>query len=319
MALPAPSSTRTPGTTRPVGPTRSARSVRSARRAVPRAAVAAAITLLAGVGGAGPATASGGPAPGPDAPVIGEKVLFVGDYETGNFGQWQNCQSVRVNTGCPGMSSDRSMRILSGADARQGRFAAAYTVKVGDVPSFGGGERAEVASMAPGALVREGDERTYQWSMKFPVGFANPKAYFIVMQWHSASGSPPLAVEVNGKGELEFTSDGSGAVRFTPVRRGEWVDYVLRVKFSKDKRKGWVEAWENGQRRTPRTPMQTMKDAENYLKMGIYRGSGSTGQAEVWQDGLRVTGPADARSSGSRRPPLCTDETRPGQPCTPPL
>jgi hypothetical protein len=224
---------------------------------------------------------------------VGPRELFRGDYETGDFSQWDICQTATTNSRCSGFGrGDRTMRVVDD-DVRQGRYAARFDVAPGDVPDFGGGERAEVRSDAPGAVVHEGDERWYQWSMKFPADFPNPTGvWFIVMQWHAGSGSPPLAITVSNDGDVQIGGDGlRGEPRRTlgPVRRGEWVDYTLHVRFSRSHDEGFVEGWENGVATVPRVARATMTSDENYLKQGVYRDTGPA--TWVLLDGLRITGP----------------------------
>ncbi|MEJ2888093.1 polysaccharide lyase [Actinomycetospora aeridis] len=237
--------------------------------------------------------------PSPTPPVtasvqVGARELFVGDFETGDFSQWNTCQAKGFNGRCRNIGAGNDqMRIVSGADARQGRHAARFNIRPGDVPPFGGRERSEVQSNAEGAVVHEGDERWYQWSMKFPENFENPSGgWFIVLQWHSSSGSPPLAINVDNDGRIRIGGDGlkSEPKRWLgSVRRGEWVDYTLHVKFSRDRGTGFVEGWENGQQTVPRYNRASMKDDENYLKQGVYRDEGP--ETWVMQDGMRITGP----------------------------
>ena len=228
----------------------------------------------------------------PTVPV-GSHQLFVGDYESGDFSQWDICQTATTNSGCRSFArGDRTMQIVQD-DVRQGRYAARFDIQPGDVPDFGGGERAEVRSDAAGAVVHEGDERWYQWSMKFPADFQNPTGvWFIVMQWHAGSGSPPLAINIGDDGNVQIGGDGlkgEGRQTLGPVRRGEWVDYTLHVKFSRDHDGGFVEGWENGRQTVPRTARASMTSDENYLKQGIYRDTGPA--TSVLIDGLRVTAP----------------------------
>ncbi|MFC5141104.1 polysaccharide lyase [Actinomycetospora rhizophila] len=227
--------------------------------------------------------------------TVGGNQVFLGDWETGDFSQWGVCQSKLVNGGCRGVGrGNANMTITDAPDVRQGQHAARFTVKPGDVPNFGGGERSEVQSNAPGALVHEGDERWYEWSVQYPQDMPDVKGrFFIILQWHSASGSPPLAIDLS-KGTVDIGGDGvRSAPRRTigPIRRGEWVDYVLHVKFSRNAGTGFVEAWENGQQTVQRTNRATMVDGENYLKQGIYRSTSSTGTVSLTMDGLRVTAP----------------------------
>jgi hypothetical protein len=283
---------------------------------------------------AGPPPTTDTPAPSPAEPVgrppdypkvpVGPTELFRGDYDTGNFRQWDTCQSVVVNDSCDRVSGRHySMGMVPAPDARQGPFGAKFEVRPGDVPNFGGGERSEVSSSAPGALTHEGDERWYEFSMYLPPDFPTPKGYwFIVMQWHGGQGSPPLAVLVSKDGKVVVGGDGvDGQSRrqrpLGPVRRGQWVDYVLHVGFSRDDAKGFVEGWENGVHTLPRYSRATMLDDESYLKQGIYR-EGDGSDAVVWLDGLRITGPAGRAIEAPHRPALCTDATPPGTACTPP-
>lgn len=225
---------------------------------------------------------------------VGGKVVFVGDYETGDAGQWKTCQSRDFNGSCPtDQSGFYGMQVLGGGQQRQGNYAARYELRDGDVPEFGGGERAEV-SMSDGARVYEGDERWYEFSLKFDQGFTNPtSSFFIVMQWHSGDGSPPMALMVNRSGELQLTNNATNAATTTigTVRRGEWVDYVLHVKFSNSASVGWAEVHQNGALAVPRHSRATMSSDSSYLKQGIYRSSSESSTAVVWQDGLRVTAP----------------------------
>ena len=93
-------------------------------------------------------------------------------------------------------------------------------------------------------------------------------------------------VDIGGDGVLTAPRRTIG-----PIRRGEWVDYVLHVKFSRNATVGFVEAWENGLQTVPRTARANMVDSENYLKQGIYRPSLSTTVVSLTLDGLRVTAP----------------------------
>ena len=92
----------------------------------------------------------------------------------------------RSTRGCVGLRPGRPDHADRHRRRAPGPIRGRVRPQPGDVPDFGGGERAEVQSDAPGAVVHEGDERWYQWSMKFPADFQNPTGvWFIVMQWHA--------------------------------------------------------------------------------------------------------------------------------------
>jgi Polysaccharide lyase len=235
------------------------------------------------------------PSSQPNGVPVGSTVVFLADYETGDFSQWDTCQSVDLNSSCADVAGSRSMQVVEDPVGRHDRYAARFLVQPGDVPEFGGGERSEVsADDEENAATREGDERWYEWSMKLPADFRDPQGdWFIVMQWHSGDGSPPLAIDIS-RGTVDIGGDGSGESRQTigPIRRGEWVSYVLHAKFSNDRETGFVEAWENGNRTVPKIHRATMSSNENFLKQGIYRDEGpGDGTAEVRFTGLRVTAP----------------------------
>ena len=290
-STPSASSTPSTSSTPPASSTPSTSSTPSAE-----------VDVDAGLGGLGvdvddqDATLDGGAMDSTRGAVpVGRRSLFTGDWETGDFSQWEVCQSKLVNGRCSTVGrGNANMAIVDAPGARQGQHAARFTVRPGDVPNFGGGERSEVQSSAAGALVHEGDERFYEWSVQYPENMPDVSGrYFIILQWHSSSGSPPLAIDLS-RGSVDIGGDGvKSAPRRTigPIRRGQWVDYVLHVKFSRNAGSGFVEAWENGKQTVQRTNRATMVDGENYLKQGIYRGSNSEGTVALTMDGLRVTAP----------------------------
>jgi Polysaccharide lyase len=232
------------------------------------------------------------PTPTPPIVPVGSHVLFVGDWETGDFSQWDYCHNHLIHGSCDDYpTNDYALQLINAPDAREGQYAAQFDVRQGDV-AVDGGERSEVSTHAAGALTHEGDERWYEWSMKVPANFVTPTAnYFLTMQWHdSGNGSPPMAIAISKDGKVYLDpGDESTNVVIGPLRKGVWVDYVLHAKFSQTS--GWVEAWENGVQTVQRTPFKTMNDNENFLKEGIYRSSNTPEEAIVWLDKLRITAP----------------------------
>jgi len=233
-------------------------------------------------------------APTAVAPLpVGPQLYFTSDFENG-FADWGSCQSTVLNGDCSEVNPrHHSMQIFERPDA-PGNKAARFVVEDGDTVDFGG-ERSELSDDNGGATAREGDERWYEWSMRVAEDFPEAEGnWFIVMQWHSSGGSPPLAIDLS-RGTVDIGGDGVDAPRKTvgPIRRGEWVDYVMHVKFSQNADEGFVEAWEDGRKTVSKTARATMTSEENYLKQGIYRDESAGGTARIDFDNLRITGPRD--------------------------
>jgi len=232
--------------------------------------------------------------------LVGEQMYFLSDFDDGLV-DWGTCQTPAVNGDCARHGDGKNIQVIEHGGPDGGAFAR-FTVRDGDSVDYGG-ERAEVRDDNAGATVHEGNERWYEWSMRVAEDLPKPSGrWFIVLQWHAGDGSPPLAIDLS-KGSVDIGGDGVGAPRHTigPLRRGQWVRYVLHVRFSRTSGKGFVEAWENGVQTVTRTSRATMTSKENYLKQGIYRDTSSRGTAQIDFDGLRVTGP---RNQGEVQPKL---------------
>lgn len=230
--------------------------------------------------------------PAVQLPLVGASELFIGNYDTSNFCQWATVQNKTTNSpACDYDQNFRGMKIV--ADGPAHPTAVRYEIRDGDIPAFGGGERAE-SRAGDVANVKEGDERWYQFSMKFGSSFPNPTGnYFVVMQWHPGDGSPPLALEVNRSGVLQVVNNRGAAPNrdIGPIKRGAWVNYVLHVKFSSSVSVGFAEVFQDGKLVTPRHSRVTMAGTSLYLKQGIYRDPVERSTATVWHDGLRITAP----------------------------
>src|SRR5262245_27428354 len=84
------------------------------------------------------------------ASTANAEVLWRGDFETGNIGQWTKAQQV---------ASDRLQIVNS--PVRQGQHSLRVEVKQGDDPINASGNRAELVWMQP---ENEGNDRYYSWS-----------------------------------------------------------------------------------------------------------------------------------------------------------
>jgi hypothetical protein len=230
------------------------------------------------------------PPDSPAAPTAGAVEVYRSDWSGHDFSRWTTCQNRQYDGPCSGYDG-RFYGASIRDSGRAGHGAAVrFEVRDGDVPDFGGGERSELALHGDGD-VREGDERWYRVSWRFDEDFPVPTGNFcLIMQWHSGHGSPPLAINVNGRGRLELVNNViDGYDRdIGPIQRGRWVQYLLHVRFSNDPEQGGAEVWVDGELAVPWTSRPTMNSEANFLKTGIYRARSDATTAVLWQDDLVI-------------------------------
>lgn len=227
------------------------------------------------------------PDPQPDAsPIPADAVLLLdGRFDATGWSAYDNMQN-RHHNGAPG--SYRGDRTVLVDDPDKGKVCR-FTVSPGDVPNFGGGERSEVAAHMFEARTREGDERWYEFSVKFGEGFRNPSSEWCIwMQWHPGHGSPPFVLNVLQSGKVSLFDMWQDPEIIAPTTdNGVWHDYVVHARFSNNSANGWVEVWRDGVLVVPRTNHETMASASNYLKIGLYRDRESHTQV-IYHTGPRI-------------------------------
>jgi uncharacterized protein (TIGR03382 family) len=210
--------------------------------------------------------------------VASAATLWKGDFETGNLSQWSKLQSV---------SSDRLMVVRD--VVREGRYALKATVRRGDDPIDASGNRNELVYLSretPGA------EYFYKWSTLFPQDYPSSKKWQVFAQWHQdgCCGSPPLEFYLVGE-EMRLRVGGSSGkvVWRAPLVRGQWHDFVMRVKWSSDSKVGFVELYKDGKLAVPKTMAATQFGREkNYLKLGLYRDASISQVGVVYHDGFTM-------------------------------
>jgi hypothetical protein len=195
-------------------------------------------------------------------PTDADPPLFLGDYATGNFSQWPTVQTRDYNGSGNDYAPSYSASIVQ--DAAKGDVAR-YEVRAGDVPPFGGGERAEVQGDSATTGGVEGQTRWYRFSTKFDPSFPMNHAelgWGVTNQWHqsSSSGSPPVSWTVdkkNGYWSLSIEKQSAPSVFLqtfsifdTPLNVGQWHDVMMEIHWSASDEKGWIRLWLNGVRQT---------------------------------------------------------------------
>lgn len=217
-----------------------------------------------------------------------ESPLFVGDYSTGNFSQWPTVQIRGYNDSANDYTPTSSARIVQ--DPVRGSVAR-FEVRPGDVPPFGGGERAEVQGDTTTGGV-EGQTRWYRFSTKFDTSFPLNHAdlgWAVTNQWHSlAGGSPPVSWTTsmkNGCWSLTIERQSAPGVYLgqmsifdTPLDVGQWHDVIMEINWSASDSEGWIRLWLNGIRQSftdgsTTYVVRTLIPGTNevYYKEGMYR------------------------------------------------
>lgn len=221
-------------------------------------------------------------------------LIFEGDFETGDFGDFYPC-------GCgipPTTTSSLS---------RTGTYAMESSIEPGEI-------RSEVEG--PWATV--GGEYWYGFSIFLPEDFIinNETEWELLAQWHGYPDfdigedwrSPVLALESDGgkwalmirydskrntfeSGERVY--DGVEEIDLGTYETGVWTDWVFHVKWSYES-DGFLEVWKDGVKVLYREGPNAFNDAEGpYFKMGIYSGDVPCTRI-VYHDEFRM---ADANST----------------------
>jgi Polysaccharide lyase len=184
----------------------------------------------------------------------------------------------------------------------EGSYAGYAERRQGDL-LVANGHRAEVSGAShPNA------ELAYGMRFMIPSESNTSNHWQFVYQWHSGSGSPPLAAFIEERLGAFALKLGHGDSKRTDWRvdglpRDVWHSLFIRIQWSRAST-GWQEAWLNGQwvdlgplgpNGVPRKTYATNPTSDHtYLKGGIYRSSSATGTTKRYIDDIRAyeLGPA---------------------------
>jgi hypothetical protein len=141
-------------------------------------------------------------------------------------------------------------------------------------------------------MASEGEELTYSWRTMFATNYPSAPQWQDFLQWkNEGTGTPPLQMKVEGEQISIQTGSQFNYKKLwtTPLVRGQWLDFSVRIHWSENAATGWVEVTYNGQQVLSRTPLATLYPGlSNYLKMGLYRAAAVSGTGVVYHDRLRV-------------------------------
>ena len=231
-------------------------------------------------------------------------VVFNGDFETGSLSQYTFVERAYT---------DR-IRVVA-SPVRQGAHSGRFEVRDGD-PLIAGGQRAEIMwGTSDKPTLREGNDYYFGWSTHFASDFPSPSdpyntGHCNFLQWkNSGTGAPPIAMSCrNGRIQINYNAKCNGWS--TPLVRGGWNDFVVRVRFNDDPSLGLIELWHKSPhdasliKKIDRCSTQTSySGTTSYLKLGYYRRDDETRTGVVHHDRMRVgTSYADVSSGFSTSP-----------------
>ena len=219
--------------------------------------------------------------------------MFVGDYSTGDFSQWDVIQNKDINAPSSGWPAAGNYSAQIVEDPERG-YVARFELRSGDRPSFDASnvDRSEVNALEGTTGGGEGDLRWYSFSVKFDPTFPEDTGGWGVLtnQWHAdvSVAAPPVAFyAVGDKWQLIASPQSSPGVYLgnkvlweTPIALGEWHDVKMAINFSSSDGTGYVQVWQNGVRQQLtngsdtyqiRTLIPGYADPKTYYKEGIYR------------------------------------------------
>jgi Polysaccharide lyase len=246
---------------------------------VSKQGLAAACGLVLVLGACTPAR-EGGQGEAGDARASAARVLWTGNYESGDFSQWEG---VLREAESPGTAE------IVGKPVAEGRYAARFVL--GPQTSFSGSRiEAHQGSVATSGGVY-GSETWYRWAELVPSGasFARHASFNHLVQWLPTVSCFGSALSVNGLANpprLLFNVRGGDVVRYGgscdfryervfdlgPLPRDRWLRFRLHIKWHADPNVGFVELWMNGGRKIRRTFVATAPpDVDHYVRQGIYR------------------------------------------------
>lgn len=246
---------------------------------------------------------------GGDPITVPSKVIFVGDFETGDLSQWtyvERCKADRI------LVYSKATAPAGAPPPRQGQYAARFRVLDSDVAPCTSSENPRAELETPPSLFAPGDDRWEAWSIYVPLAHPQPRcgscengAFFAFQEDYGAPFDGPPSLGWN----LDFTSnphrlrldrgwqydnDRPGSV---PLTKGQWIDFLVHKKFANTiSGGGFVEAWVGG---SPvvfepcdctRLPMQTMHSSQRTVGFYLlaYRSRGLFSSFDLYVDAVRI-------------------------------
>lgn len=221
-------------------------------------------------------------------------LLFSDDFATGDFTKWAQLQWTGRNTSAAGYSGTGEYSGQVVADGARPHVAR-FELRDGDIPPFGGGERAEIT--APSACnVAPGDDRWISYDLKLDSAFTATDWGPVLTQMHGlpSDGSPGFELFADPSGDVYVHNGTLGPwdqVTTINAIKGAWHHITMHVKFSSDAAVGYWAVWLDGTNVLPQRSRATMVsgDTSAYLKIGLYRSEVATATIIASFDDVRFS------------------------------
>jgi hypothetical protein len=223
------------------------------------------------------------------AATVSAEVIWRGDFETGDTSQWKGAPKEGV--------------AVVKDPVREGKYA--LRIDGTDAAKKGKLDRIEFQHQPKPPGTADGTERYFGWSVYLPKKLTDAShslAYFETRN----SWSQLMAFEVKSE-DILFTTrvpykqQWSGKGKMTA---GKWHDFAVRVLWSRDPKKGYVEVWFDGEKVVPLTKTATLKD-ENvaFFQIGLLRETSEVSETIVIDHVIEGTSLEDvAPPAGDKKP-----------------
>ena len=224
----------------------------------------------------------------------GPNPLFFDDFSIGNFTKWAELQWKNRNTSAANYSGtgEYSGQVVADGDRPH---VARFEVRDGDIPTFGGAERAEITAKSACNVV-PGDERWITYDIKLDSGITSVDwgPVFTQMKGDPDSGSPGFELSADPNGNLYIRNGQTGlrnAVTTLNAIKGDWHRITMHAKFSSNSAVGFWHVYLDGVEVVPQTSRATMNapDTSAYFKIGCYRSATATATAIASFDNVRFS------------------------------
>jgi hypothetical protein len=187
---------------------------------------------------------------------VSAEVLWRGDFETGNLEQWR------------GAPKTDSLKIVKDP-VRAGKYA----LRIDGSNAFRRGTNDRLELQHQPKSTAEGTERYFGWSVYLPKKFTtkyHALGYFETRNsWRQL-----MSFEVQGE-DIKFSTRVPYALLWTgkgKLTAERWHDFVVHILWSRDRAKGFVEVWFDGEKVVPLKKTATLLD-ENpaFFQIGLFR------------------------------------------------